>query len=75
MVLPTFHVASHRLTTHCSLAHKAVSQLSGVVPSCTHYALIMCCLSFLRAAITNYHKLGNSYQQKFILSLFWRLDV
>lgn len=75
MVLLTIHIVSRRLMTQHSLAHKTVSQLSSVVPSCTHYALIVCCLSFLRDAITNYHQLGGANQQKFIFSLFWRLDV
>jgi len=30
---------------------------------------------FPRAAVTNYHKLGDLRQQKFILSQFWRPEV
>ena len=30
-------------------------------------------VSVSRAAITKYHKLGDLKQQKFIVSLFWRL--
>lgn len=32
-------------------------------------------LSFLRPAVTNYHKLSNLKQEKFILSQFWILEV
>ena len=32
-------------------------------------------LSFLRPAVTNYHKLGYLKQEKFILSRFWVLEV
>ena len=30
---------------------------------------------FARASITNYHKLGDLKQQKFIFSQFWKLEV
>ena len=32
-------------------------------------------VSVSRAAITKYHKLGDLKQQKFIVSLFWRLHI